>query len=154
MDKLPIARTPTLTGLDSPAAPKSHRSGMIGDTGLGQSEEWGKSRTVTADVKMGEIAEVELTHHRMVASSADTVRRCFRRIAEGGRSERDLRDERSGSLHLGIAGELGIARITMPIIQSTPKAAAFVGSGIVSVVDYRGPKRRRRVVRLGRQHHR
>ena len=63
----------TLTGLDSPAAPKLHRSGMIGDTGPGQSEEWGKSRTITADVKMGEIAEVELTHHRIVASSADTV---------------------------------------------------------------------------------
>ena len=46
---------------------------MIGDTGPGQSEEWGKSRTITADVKMGEIAEVELTHHRIVASSADTV---------------------------------------------------------------------------------
>ena len=147
MDKLPIARTPTLTDLELPAAQKFHRTGMIWDTGPGQSEEWGKSRTVTADVKMGEIAEVELTHHRMVASSADTVRRCFRRIAEGGRSERDLRDERSGSLYLGIA------RITMPIIQSTPKATVFVGSGIVSVVDYRGPRRRRRVVRLGRQHH-
>ena len=54
---------------------------------------------VTADVKMGEIAEVELTHHRIVASSVDTVRRCFRQIAEGGRSERNIRDERSGSFH-------------------------------------------------------
>ena len=54
---------------------------------------------VTADVKMSQIAEVELTHHRIVASSADTVRRCFRQIDEGGRSERNIRDERSGSFH-------------------------------------------------------
>ena len=73
MDKLPIARTPTLTGLELPAAQKFHRTGMIWDTGPGQSEEWGKSRTVTADVKMGEIAEVKLTHHGMVAPSADIV---------------------------------------------------------------------------------
>ena len=56
---------------------------------------------VTADVKMSEIAEVELTHRRKVASSADTVRRCFRQIAEGGRSERDLRDERGGPFRPG-----------------------------------------------------
>ena len=56
---------------------------------------------VTADVKMSEIAEVELTHHRIVASSADTVRRCFREIAEGGRDERNIGDERSGTFHQG-----------------------------------------------------
>ena len=54
---------------------------------------------VTADAKMSEIAEIELTHHSKVASSADTVRRCLRQIAEGGRSERDLRDEMSGAFH-------------------------------------------------------
>ena len=37
---------------------------------------------VTADVKMSEIPEVELTHPRIVASFADTVRRCFGKIAE------------------------------------------------------------------------
>ena len=49
---------------------------------------------VIADVKMSEIAGVELTHPRAVASSADTVRRCFRQIAEGGRSERLLNTSR------------------------------------------------------------
>ena len=50
---------------------------------------------------MSEIAEVELTHPRMVASSAHTLRRCFKQIAEGGRSERDPRDERGGPLDPG-----------------------------------------------------
>ena len=56
---------------------------------------------VNANVIMSEIAEVGLTHPRIVASSADTVRRCFREIAEGGRSERNIRDERSGTFHQG-----------------------------------------------------
>jgi hypothetical protein len=38
---------------------------------------------VNADGEMSEIAEVELTRHRVVASSADTVRRCFRQILAG-----------------------------------------------------------------------
>ena len=71
---------------------------------------------------MSETAEVELTHRRIVASSADTVRRCFRQIAEGGRSERDLGDERSGLFHRGIAGELGIARNTVRQYLKSPEA--------------------------------
>ena len=38
---------------------------------------------VTADITMSEIADVELTHYRIVASYADTVRRCFREIHVG-----------------------------------------------------------------------
>ena len=41
---------------------------------------WNGEPTVNADGEMSEIAEVELTRHRVVASSADTVRRCFRQI--------------------------------------------------------------------------
>ena len=38
---------------------------------------------VIADVKMNENADVELNHHSIVASSADTVRRCFRQCHVG-----------------------------------------------------------------------
>ena len=44
---------------------------------------WNGEPTVNAGGEMGEIAEVELTRHRVVASSADTVRRCFRQILAG-----------------------------------------------------------------------
>jgi hypothetical protein len=44
---------------------------------------WNGEPTVNADGEMSEIAEVELTRHRVVASSADTVRRCFRQILAG-----------------------------------------------------------------------
>ena len=51
---------------------------------------------VTADIKMCKIAEMELTHPMAMASSADTLRRCFKQRANGGNDERDLRAERSG----------------------------------------------------------
>ena len=44
---------------------------------------WNGEPTVNADGEMSEIAEVELTRHRVVASSANTVRRCFRQILAG-----------------------------------------------------------------------
>ena len=71
---------------------------------------------------MNEIAEVELTHPRMVASSLDTVRRCFRQIAEGGRSERNIRDERSGTVHPGDRRGTGIARNTVRRYLKPPEA--------------------------------
>ena len=45
---------------------------------------------------MCKIAEMELTHPMAMASSADTLRRCFKQRANGGNDERDLRAERSG----------------------------------------------------------
>ena len=56
---------------------------------------------VTADVKMSEIAEAELTHLAGRASFTKNSWRCLRNFVEGGTSERDLRDERSGPLHPG-----------------------------------------------------
>ena len=44
---------------------------------------WNGEPTVNADGEMSEIAEVELTRHRVVASSAHTVWRCFRQILAG-----------------------------------------------------------------------
>ena len=77
---------------------------------------------MTADVKMSEIAEVELTHSRIVASSADTVRRCFREISEGGRSEEIYEMKGAGRSIRGIAGELGIARNTVRRYLKSPEA--------------------------------
>ena len=77
---------------------------------------------MTADVKMSEIAEVELTHPRIVASSADTVRRCFREISEGGRSEEIYEMKGAGRSIRGIAGELGIARNTVRRYLKSPEA--------------------------------
>ena len=51
---------------------------------------------VSSKLKTGESSKMELTHPKVVASSAETLRRCVKHIAEGGRSERDLRDERNG----------------------------------------------------------
>ena len=45
---------------------------------------------------MGESSKMELPHPKVAASSAGTLRRCVNHIAEGGRSERDPRDEGSG----------------------------------------------------------
>ena len=71
---------------------------------------------------MSEIAEVELTHPRIVASSADTVRRCFREISEGGRSEEIYEMKGAGRSIRGIAGELGIARNTVRRYLKSPEA--------------------------------
>ena len=43
-------------------------------------------------------------------------------FVEGGTSERDLRDERSGPLDTGIAGDLGIARNTVRRYLNSPEA--------------------------------
>ena len=59
------------------------------------SEEWPRW-LVTAGIKMCKIAEMELTHAKAMASSADTLQRCRRDLANGGNDERDLRAERSG----------------------------------------------------------
>ena len=56
---------------------------------------------VSSKLKMGGSSKMELTHPVMVASSAGTLRRCVKHIAEGGRSERDLRDERGGPFNPG-----------------------------------------------------
>ena len=49
---------------------------------------------VSSNIKMCKSSKLELTHLRMVASSADFLRRCTGQIAKGGTSERDIRVER------------------------------------------------------------
>ena len=49
---------------------------------------------VSSSIKVCESSNLELTHPMVVASSADTLRRCVKHIAEGGTNERDLRNER------------------------------------------------------------
>ena len=71
---------------------------------------------------MGESSKMELTHPVMVASSAGTLRRCIKHIAEGGRSERDLRDERGGPFSPGIAQELDVSRNTVRRYLKSPEA--------------------------------
>ena len=51
-------------------------------------------RNVSSNIKMCKSSKLELTHLRMVASSADFLRRCTGQIAKGGTSERDIRVER------------------------------------------------------------
>ncbi len=63
--------------------------------------------SVSADVKMSEIAEIELTHLRPEASSTENPWRCCREIDKGGRSERDIRDERRGLFDQGDCAEVG-----------------------------------------------
>ena len=62
---------------------------------------------VTADEKMSENAGIELTHRTVQASFTRISWRCLRDFAEGGTSERDLRDERSGPFHPGDRRGLG-----------------------------------------------
>ena len=59
---------------------------------------------VSADGKMSEIAEMELTH-RGSASSTEKPWRCKRDVAKGGRRERDLRDERGGPFRPGVIND-------------------------------------------------
>ena len=73
-------------------------------------------------LKMGKSSKMELTHPVMVASSAGTLRRCIKHIAEGGRSERDLRDERGGPFSPGIAQELDVSRNTVRRYLKSPEA--------------------------------
>ena len=55
---------------------------------------------VTADEKLSENAEMVLTHPIAGASFTKSSWRCSH-FAEGGTSERDLRDERGGPFHQG-----------------------------------------------------
>ena len=50
---------------------------------------------VSGKLKMGKSSKMERIHPKVAASSAGTLRRCVKHIAEGGRSERHPRDERS-----------------------------------------------------------
>ena len=50
---------------------------------------------------MGGSSKMELTHPVVVASSAGTLRRCVKHIADGGGSERNLRDEKGGPFNPG-----------------------------------------------------
>ncbi len=52
---------------------------------------------------------------------------------------------------LGSREGIDLSRPTMPITQSIPKATVFVGGGIVSVVDYQGASRWRKVEPLRSQ---
>ena len=61
----------------------------------------GAADGVSSKLIMGESSKMELTHPVVVASSADILRRCVKHIAKGGRSERDLRDERGGPFDPG-----------------------------------------------------
>ena len=62
---------------------------------------------VIADEKMSEIAGVELTHPMAGASFTKSSWRCSTDFAEGGTSERDLRDERGGPFHTGYCRGIG-----------------------------------------------
>ena len=57
--------------------------------------------SVSANVKMSEIARMELTHLRERASSTETPWRWCKEIVKGGNSERDIRNERVGLFHSG-----------------------------------------------------
>ena len=54
----------------------------------------GTASGVTSNIKMCKSSKLELTRPIVMASSADTLRRCIRQIAKGGTRERDLRDAR------------------------------------------------------------
>ena len=62
---------------------------------------------VSANVKMGEIARMELTHLRERASSTETPWRWCKEIVKGGNSERDIRNERVGLFHSGYSQGIG-----------------------------------------------
>ena len=64
-------------------------------------------RPVSANVKMGEIARMELTHLRERASSTETPWRWCKEIVKGGNSERDIRNERVGLFHSGYSQGIG-----------------------------------------------
>ncbi len=69
--------------------------------GNGETVEDRSAEPVIADEKMSEIAGVELVHLMVEASFTKSSWRCPTDFAEGGRSERDLRNERGGSHHTG-----------------------------------------------------
>ena len=77
---------------------------------------WGRKLRPRGGIKMCKNAEMELTQPKVVASSADTRRRCRRHIAKGGSSERDIRDERRWPFDPGDRqGAGGIAEHGAPV---------------------------------------
>ena len=77
--------------------------------------------SVSADVIVSEIANVELTHPRTRASSTEIPWRCSREIVKGGRRERDIRHEGSGLFDKGDCPEIG------PIPQYGPQVSEHPG---------------------------
>ena len=69
--------------------------------GRGRGKPLAPAAGVTADAKMSENAGNELTHRIAQASFTKISWRCWRHFAKGGTSERDLRNERGGTLHPG-----------------------------------------------------
>ena len=67
-------------------------------------------------------ADVELTHHRIMASSADTVRRCSDELLKVGEVKEIYEMKGAGRSIRGIAGELGIARNTVRRYLKSPEA--------------------------------
>ena len=68
---------------------------------------WSAAYRVIADEKMSENAGVELTHLKAGALFTKFSWRCPTEIAEGGRRERDLRNERRRAVHPWDRGRTG-----------------------------------------------
>ena len=73
---------------------------------------------------MSEIAGVELTHPRVVASSADTVRRCYNNLLTVGEVKEFYEVIGAGRSIRGIAQELDMSRNTVRRILMAPQAPA------------------------------
>ena len=56
-------------------------------------------------------SKMDLSHPAVVTSSADILWRYIKHIAEGGRSERDLRNEKGGPFHPGDCPTTGSVEI-------------------------------------------
>ena len=95
---------------------------------------------VSSNLKMGESSKMELTHPKVAASSAGALRRCVKHIAEGGRSERDPRDERSGPFDPGDcpgAGRVPQHGTPVPEVPGGHASQAAAAAGVEA-----GPLRR------------
>ena len=95
---------------------------------------------VSSKLKIGESSKMELTHPKVAASSAGTLRRCVKHIAEGGRSERDLRNERGGPFDPGDcpgAGRVPQHGAAVPEVPGGHVAQAAAAAGVEA-----GPLRR------------
>ena len=107
------------------------------------------SARVSANVKMSGIAGMALTHRTARASFTKSSWRCSTHFAEGGTSERDLREERGGPFHPGDRRGPGECQERGPPVpelsgshEAEAKATAEFQAGPLHRVRRPAPRRR------------
>ena len=98
-------------------------------------------------------SKMDLSHPAVVTSSADILWRYIKHISEGGRSERDLRNEKGGPFHPGDCPTTGSVEIPGATTPEDFGCGVAAGEGLQGCLGLDGRRSRREGSRYASTHH-